>query len=182
MQSERTEVVDFSGEKFGILNIPCGVSFGIILIIVSVFTYLIIIFPNSPFVLILTLISFSIFFSYYYSVSSKSTGKLRRFSISFENIDFTLPDNPFFIVSWSEFEKIEVAITTFELKPYYAFRFQFTSNNSEKEVTISLRDFHKEKIKEILHTLREYAIMMGKKLSIVKETNVSGVSFIEDFP
>jgi hypothetical protein len=181
MQSERTEIVDFSGEKFSLFTVPCGVSLTVILIIISVLTYLSIMYPGFLSAILFTIIIFSIFILYYYSVATKSLGKLRRFSISYENIELTLPYTFPFFVKWSEFEKIEIALIKLEMKPFNAFRFKFIGNNSEKEVTISPLDFHREKINEIIKIVGEYVVLMDKKFSIIKETNVSGVFIRERF-
>jgi hypothetical protein len=181
MESERTEVVDFSGEKFNSLSMPCGVTLGVILIITVLFSYLSIIYRNSLYAILLAIILFSIFILYYYSVATKSLGKVRKFSISFENIEFTLPYTTPLIVNWSEFEKIEITFVKFKYKPYSAFRFQFIGKNLEKEVTLSLFDFHKEKISEIIQILEEHVVVMNKNLSIFKETSISGAKIREKF-
>ena len=67
-----------------------------------------------------------------------------------------------------------------ELKPFNVYQFQFIGNKSEKKVIISLLDFHKEKLNEIVQVLRKYAIVMKKEFSAVKETNVSGVYLVEE--
>jgi len=182
MQSERTEIVDFSGEKLSSFTIPRWALTAILPLIVILDVIFFIINPESPYTMLVSIVLISIFIFYCYSVVTKSPGKLRKFSISYENIEVTLPDTPLFIVNWSEFEKIEITLKILELKPFYVYRYQFIGQNSEKQVTISLLDFHKEKIDEILKALRKYAVMLGKKFSVVKETNVSGVNFIEDFP
>ena len=182
MQNERTEIVDFSGEKLGIFTIPRWIVNIVVSLIIILDVIFFIINPKSPYTILLSIVLISILILYCYSVTTKTQGKLRKFSISFENIEVILPDTPLFIVDWSEFEKIEITMKILELKPFYAYRYQFISQNSEKQVTISLLDFHKEKIDEILEALKKYAILMGKKISVVKETNVSGVNFIEDFP
>ena len=50
----------------------------------------------------------------------------------------------------------------------------------EHKITISLNDFHKDKIREILNVMKEDARFMKKDFKSVKETTVSGVYFIED--
>ena len=182
MQNERIEIVDFSGEKLSSFTIPRWVVIVVIPLIIFLDIIFFILSPKSPYTILLSIVLISTFILYCYSVITKSSGKLRKFSISLENIKVTLPDSPLFIVSWSEFEKIEITLKILELKPFKVYRYQFIGKNSEKQVTISLFDFHKEKIKEIQKALKKFAILMEKEFSVVKETNVSGVYFIEDFP
>ncbi|MBY8984370.1 MAG: hypothetical protein KGD65_04825 [Candidatus Lokiarchaeota archaeon] len=180
MQSERIEIVDFSGEKFSKFTMPCWVVFVVISIIAILDSYLMIVYPESPYALVLGIILISIFIYYYVSVATKSPGKLRKFSISHEDIEITLPYTPLFIVDWAEFERIKITLKKLELKPFNVYRFQFIGKESEKKVMISLLDFHKEKLEEIVQILRKYAILMKKDFSAVKETNVSGVYLVED--
>ncbi len=84
------------------------------------------------------------------------------------------------LIYWSEFEKIEVRLKKIELKPFNIYFFHFFNHNTEKKVSISLDDFHKDKIIEILKVLREYAFTMKKEFRAVKETNILGVYLIED--
>lgn len=180
MQSERIEIVDFSGEKFSKYTMPCWVIFLTIPIIAILDAYFMMVNPESPYAIILSIALITIFIFYYSTVATKSPGKLRIFSISREDIEITLPYTPLFIVNWTEFERIEITLKKLELKPFIVYRFQFLGKESEKKVIISLLDFHKEKLEEIVQILRKYAILMKKDFSAVKETNVSGVYLVED--
>ena len=99
MQSERTEIVDFSGEKFSNFTIPYWVVIIVILIIAISDAYLVIVYPESPYTIILSIVLILIFIFYYSTVATNSLGKLRKFSISYEEIEFTLPRTPRFIVN-----------------------------------------------------------------------------------
>ncbi|MHA2006360.1 MAG: hypothetical protein ACXABO_09065 [Promethearchaeota archaeon] len=180
MGSERIEIVDFSGEKFSNLSIPCWVITVIVSIIVILEIYLTIMFPGSNTILLLSIGLIFVFILYFFYVINKSPGKLRRFSISTQDIEFTLPYNPQIIISWSDFEKIEVKLKEIDIKPFYVYHFHFLCRDSEKKVIISLLDFHKEKITEILKILKKHALLMKKEFSAVKETSVSGVYLIEE--
>jgi len=182
MLSERTEIVDFSGEKLSSFIIPRWVITVVVPLIVILNVIFFIFNPKSPYTMLLSIILISIFILYYYSVITKSLGKLRKFSISQKDIEIILPDSPLFIVSWSEFEKIQITLKILELKPFIVYKFRFIGKTSEKKVTLSLLDFHKEKINEILKVLNKFAVLMEKSFSVVKETNISGVYFIEDIP
>ncbi|MFW9822655.1 MAG: hypothetical protein ACFFE4_06965 [Candidatus Thorarchaeota archaeon] len=181
MESEKTEVIDFSGEKFNNFNMPCWVVIVVIPIIAIFDAILMIAFPESPYAIILSMVLILIFAFYYYSVASKSTGKLRKFVISEEEIEISLPHTPLFLVDWTEIKRIEITLKKLELKPYNVYKFNFIGENFEKKVSLSLYDFHKAKIEEIVYLMRKYSNYMKKEFSAVKETNVSGVYIVEDF-
>ncbi|MFX1425080.1 MAG: hypothetical protein ACFFBE_01410 [Promethearchaeota archaeon] len=180
MESEKTNIVDFSGEKFHNFTVPCWVVMILVPILAILDSYLMIKFPESPFALLISLILVFIFILYYYNVATKSPGKLRKFSISCEEIVFELPHRPQYTIHWSEFEKVEVKLRELRLKPFNVYYFRFINDRIEKKFTLSLNDFHKSKIIDIVKILREYAFMMNKDFSAVKESEVSGVHFIED--
>jgi hypothetical protein len=180
METERTEIVDFSGEKFSNFTMPCWVVLVVIPILAILDAYLMIVYPESPYAIILSITLISIFIFYYSTVATKSPGKLRKFSISREEIELELPHTPLFIINWTEFESIVITFKKLELKPFNVYRFLFVGGKTEKKVIISLLDFHKEKINEIIQILRKYALLMKKEFSVVKESTVSGVHFIED--
>jgi len=180
MESEKTDIFDFSGEKFSKFTIPCW----IILVIVSSMAILnmffMIKFPQSQIITYLSIALIIIFILYYYYVATKSPGKLRKFSISSESIEVLLPNKPIFLIYWPEFEKIEVRLKKIEFKPFNVYYFHFLHHNAEKNVSVNLDDFHRDKIIEFLKVLREFAFTMKKEFSAVKETNISGVYLVED--
>ena len=94
MESERPEIVDFSGEKFSNFSISCWVIIDVVSIIAILETYFIIVFPGSSVVLLLSIALIFVFIIYYYYVVTKSPGKLRRFSILTQDIEFTFPYKP----------------------------------------------------------------------------------------
>lgn len=180
MESEKTEIIDFSGEKFNKFTIPCWVVIVVIPFIAIIDAILMVAFPESPYAIILSLILISIFILYYYSVATKSPGKLRKFTISERGIEISLPHTPLFLVDWTEIKRIEIILNKLELKPYNVYRFKFIGKNSEKKVRLSLYDFHKAKIEEIINSLKKNSDFMEKEFSAVKETKVSGVYIVED--
>ena len=116
---------------------------------------------------------------YYYYVASKSPGKLRKVSISDEEIEIVLPGRPYFIIKWAEIDKIDIKLNIIELKPYHVYHIHFIYQDSETTTAISLDDFHKEKLVEILRELKANALSMKKEFSAVKESIVSGVYLVE---
>ena len=180
MESEKTEIIDFSGEKFHNFTIPCWVVIVLVPLLAILDTYLMIKFPESPLAILLSIVLILIFILYYYYVATKSPGKLRKFSISYEEIVFELPYRPQYTINWSEFEKIEVKLKILKLKPFNVYHFRFINERTEKKIIISLNDFHKSKIINILKILKEHAFMMNKEFSAIKESEVSGVHFMED--
>ncbi|MHA2391762.1 MAG: hypothetical protein ACXAEX_07315 [Promethearchaeota archaeon] len=180
MANERIEIVDFSGEKFSNLSLPCWVLVVLVPSIAILSTYLMVIYPGSTVSLLLSIALIGIFILYYYFNATKSPGKLRKFSISSTDIELMLPDKPQFNIKWAEFDTIEIKLKKLDLKPFYVYHFHFKLVNLEKKVSISLLDFPKVKINEILKALKEYARVMKKDFTAVKETRVSGIYLVED--
>lgn len=180
MDSDKKEVIDFSGEKFTNFAIPCWIVIFIVPALAIFDFYLMIQTPDSPLATLISISLILIFIFYYYYVATKSPGKLRKVSISYEEIIVTVPQKPQFLINWSEFEKIEVKLKILNLKPFSVYHFHFCNDTTEKDFTLSLNDFHKSKINEILKILREHAFIMNKEFIALRETEVSGVNFIED--
>lgn len=180
MANERIEIVDFSGEKFSNVSLPCWILVILVPSISILSTYLMIKYPGSTVASLLSIALIGIFILYYYFIVTKSPGKLRKFSISSTNIEIILPNKSQFNITWAEFDAIEVKLKKLELKPFNVYHFNFKGNNSEKKVSISLLDFQKIKIDEILKKLKESAIIMKKEFTAVKETRVSGIYLVED--
>ena len=180
MESEKKEIFDFSGEKFNKLTIPCWSIFVIVLLIAGLNLFLMVLFPESQIATYISVGLIVIFILYFFYIATKSPGKLRKFSISRKNIKILLPYKPEFLIYWIDFEKIEIRLKIFEFKPFLIYNLHFLSHNSEKKVSISLNDFHKDKIIEFLRILRKYAHIMEKEFIAVKETNISGIYFVED--
>jgi len=180
MEREKTEIIDFSGEKFSNFAMPCWFIMVIVLSIAILNMFFMFKFPRSQIATLLSIALVIIFILYYYYVATKSPGKLRKFSISSEGIEVLLPHKPKFLIYWSGFEKIEVRLMKIGLKPFDIYFFHFFNHNTEKKVSVSLDDFHRDKIIEFLKVLREYAFVMRKEFSAVKQTNISGVYLVED--
>ncbi|MFW9878332.1 MAG: hypothetical protein ACFFG0_35060 [Candidatus Thorarchaeota archaeon] len=180
MEREKTEIIDFSGEKFNKFTIPNWIIVIIVFSLAVLNMFSMIIFSKSQIVIYLSIALTIIFILYYCFVISNSTGKLRKFSVSSECIEVLLPNRPIFITYWSEFEKIEVKLNIIQFKPFNVYYFHFLHLNTEKKVSVSLNDFHRAKISEFLKILRKYANIMNKEFLAVKETNISGVYLIED--
>ena len=180
MECEKTDIFDFSGEKFNKFTIPCWIVLVITTSMAILTMFFMVKFPESHIVTLLSIALIIFFILYYYYVVSKSPGKLRKFSISSESIEVLLPYKLKFLIYWSEFEKIEVRLKIIELKPFHVYYFHFLNHSTEKKVSVSLDDFHRDKIIEFLKILREYAFIMKKEFNAVKETNISGVYLVED--
>ncbi|MFW9879961.1 MAG: hypothetical protein ACFFG0_43360 [Candidatus Thorarchaeota archaeon] len=180
MESEKTEIIDFSGEKFNKFTVPFWIV-AIFIFSMSILNILfIVIFPESQTTIYFSIVLIVIFILYYYFIVSNSPGKLRKFSISNECIEVLLPNKPKFSIYWSEFEKVEVRLKIIEFKPFYVYHIYFLHQNSEKKLSVSLDDFHRAKIIEFLKIIREYAYSTKKEFIAVKETNISGVYLVED--
>ncbi|MFX1571394.1 MAG: hypothetical protein ACFFB0_01485 [Promethearchaeota archaeon] len=180
MDSDNIEIVDFSGEKSHGFTIPCSLVIFIISILIILIVTFTLLIPGAFITTLLSLGVLFIFFAYYYYVVTKAPGKLRKFSISQYEIEIILPRKPKFHISWFEIEKIEVRLKNLEVKPYIVYQFLFIKNDSEKRCNLTLNDFPKVKINEILTSLKEFTSLKKKKFSAVKETNVSGIILVED--
>jgi hypothetical protein len=181
MNLEKDEVIDFSGENFNRKSIPCSVSLIILLVIALINIFLMFSFPGTYFSTYISIAILVVFVLYYSYVLTKNPGKIRKFSISHQEIVVFLPNTLTFMISWSEFEKIEIRKIEFNYKPYCRYEFHFLNQESDKSFELSLFDFHKEKIDEILVLIKVHAKKMDKEFKSVKETNVSGIILQEDF-
>ncbi|MFX1569414.1 MAG: hypothetical protein ACFFCV_13715 [Promethearchaeota archaeon] len=173
-------VIDFSGEKLNKVSIPCSVSLIIIFIVAFINIILMFLFPESYVSLYISLIIIGVFLVYYSYIFTKNPGKIRKFSISTEEIQFLLPNHPLFMITWPELDRIEIRMRKLDFKPFVRYDIHFINQDSEKVCNISMLDFHKEKIDQILLLLKHYAKQMEKDFIAVKETNISGVILVEN--
>ena len=179
-EPDKVEIIDLSGEDFKTYSIPCSISVLIVIIIGSINILMIFLFPGSYtsiFISIAVITGFIVYYCYFYS---HNTGKIRKFTISNESIEIILPNISPFKINWSRFDKIEVRVRKLDFKPFYRYEFHFIYKESDINCNISLLDFHKEKLDQILLLLKEYAIRMKKEFNAFKETNVSGVILVEN--
>ncbi|MFW9902021.1 MAG: hypothetical protein ACFFDY_12180, partial [Candidatus Thorarchaeota archaeon] len=174
------EIIDFSGEKLNKVSIPCSVGFITIFIVAFINIIMMILFPESYISMYISLIIIGVFLLYYYYLATKNPGKIRKFSISTEYIQFLLPNIPLFTITWFELDRIEIRMRKLDFKPFIRYDIHFVTKESEKVYNISMLDFHKEKIDQILLLLKRYAIRMKKNFTAVKETKISGVILVEN--
>jgi hypothetical protein len=181
MELEKDEIIDFTGENFNKYSMSCSAGLLMILLIAVVNICLMFLFPGTDISTYISIGIIVIFVLYYSFTITKNPGKIRKFSISTEEIEILLPNTPYFRISWSEFEELEITMRKFSYKPYCRYEFHFINQDTEKNIDVSLFDFHKEKIDEILVLLKNYSIKMKKKFKAIKETNVSGIILQENF-
>ncbi|MFW9999357.1 MAG: hypothetical protein ACFE9Q_07930 [Candidatus Hodarchaeota archaeon] len=179
MESDKVEIIDFSGEKFTKISIPCSANLVLILIFVTLNIFLPFLFPGSLISIFLSLIILCIYCIYYSYTLTKNPG-IRKFSISLEEIEIIIPQMPAFLISRSEFKKLEIRLRKLDIKPFLIYTLHFINSDSERTVKISLSEFSKEKIEQILKLLKIYVKRMGKEFIAVKETWVSGVLLVEN--
>ena len=175
MESDKVEIIDFSGEKYTKISIPCSVSFILILFLVILNMFLIFLFPGTFVSFFVSLIMFFIYCMYYSYTLTKNPG-IRKFSISLEEIEIIIPKMPVFLISRSEFKKLEIRLRKIDIKPFFIYTLHFINLNSERTFKLSLSEFSKEKIEQIMKLLKNYVKRMGKQFSAVKETWISGNS------
>jgi len=176
MESDKVDIIDFSGEKFNKISIPCPVSLALIVLLVLINSFLLI--PGTFISVFVSLIIFFICGLFYYYIVVKNPG-IRKFSISTEEIEIFIPNIPIFLIHWSEFKKIEIKLEQLNSKPFSIYELHFVNQDSERAFNLSLSDFHKEKLDQILLLLKEYARRMRKEFTAVKETIISGVYLVE---
>ena len=180
-EPDRVEVIDFFGEEFNKRSVPCSVVLLIMLSAVIVNLFLMFLFPDTYISLFVSILIIGGFVSYYSYILRQDPGKIRKFSISVENIEIILPNIPFFRIGWSEFESLEIRMSQFNYKPYYQYELHFMNRDSDKVVRLSLSDFHKVKVDQILVLLKNFSKIMKKEFAAVKETNISGIIQVENF-
>lgn len=179
MESDKVDIIDFSGEKFNKISIPCSVSLFLIVLLALLNLLLIFLFPWTFISVFMSLIILFIYGLYYYYVLSKNPG-IRKFSISIEKIEIAIPKLPAFLIYWSEFNKIEIKLKKFNFKPFYIYELHFIHQDYDRSFNLSLSEFPKEKIDQILLLLKNHAKRKGKQFTAVKETWVSGVYLVEN--
>ncbi|MFX1298433.1 MAG: hypothetical protein ACFFD2_26705 [Promethearchaeota archaeon] len=180
-EPDEVEVIDFFGQKFNKRSVPCSVLFLIMLITAIVNIFIMVLYPETYFSVYISLIVFAGFVLYYSYVVKKNPGKIRKFSISKEDIEFIIPNSVPFRINWSEFEKLEIRKKEFNYRPYYRYEFHFIYNDSDKVVNVSLLDFQKKNLDKILALIKNSAKIMKKDFAAVKETNISGIVLLENF-
>ena len=146
IESDKIEVVDFSGEKFSKFSIPCSVVLILVFLLTVSNLILTVLFSGSLISTLLSLGIIAIFVLYFYFIATKSLGKMRLFSISTKEIEFSIPNIPIFQILWVEFDKIEIKLKSFHFEPYSRYYFHFFQDQIERTFDISLWDFPKKKL------------------------------------
>ncbi|NVM38639.1 MAG: hypothetical protein HWN81_23835 [Candidatus Lokiarchaeota archaeon] len=180
-EPDKVEVIDFFGEEFNKRSVPCSVGLLIILIVALANLFVMILYPRTNASIFISLIIIAGFVLYYSYILAKNPGKIRKFSISTEDIEIILPDVSPFRIHWPEFEKLEIRKKEFNYKPYCRYEFHFMYGDSDKVVNVSLLDFQKKNLDKILVSLKNFAKLMKKEFTAVKETNISNVILLENF-
>ncbi len=178
---DKAEVIDFFGEKFNKRSVPCSAVLLIMLITVFINIFIMILYPKTYFGLYFSLILFAGLILYYSYVAKKNPGIIRKFSISSEDIEITLPNSAPVRIFWSKFDKLEIRKKEFNYRPFYRYELHFMYGDSDKVVNVSLLDFQKQNLEKILVLLKDFAKIMKKEFVAVKETNISGVILLENF-
>jgi len=178
---DKVEVIDFFGEKFNKRSVPCSVVLLIMLMATLANIFIMILYPGTYLSLYISLIIVAGLILCYSYVLKKNPGKIRKFSISTQDIEIILPDTSLFRISWPEFEKLEIRKKEFNYKPYCRYELHFMYGDSDKVVNVSLLDFQKKNLERILVLLKNFARIKKKEFAAVKETNISGVILLENF-
>ncbi len=153
---DKVEVIDFFGEKFNKRSVPCSVVLLIMLMATLANIFAMILYPGTYFSLYISLLIITGFVLYYSYVAKKNPGKIRKFSISTEDIEITLPNSAPVRIYWSEFEKLEIRKKEFNYRPYCRYELHFMYGDSDKVVNVSLLDFQKKKFRENFSITEEF--------------------------
>ena len=180
MELEKDEIIDFSGEKFSRFSIPCSLGLFIMLFVAIVNLIIMVTFPGSFYSIYISLGIIVVFVLYYSYILTQNPGKIRKFSISEEEIEIILPNIPIFVIKWTDFEQVEIRMKKLEFKPFYRYEFHFKNNDSDELIDLNLFHFHKEKIDQMLQLLKDYSKRMNKEFSAVQETIISGIIEVKD--
>ena len=174
MASDKIEIIDFSGEKFSLISIPCSVSLSITCLLVILNGIFMVAFPGSFITIILSLFLILIMLLYFINWVNNSA-KLRKFSISEDIIEITLPHVSRFHKYWSEFDKIEITKRTSQtgailpgtiiIGPRFVyFNLIFTGKDFKQAYEFeSGKDFKRSSRKKLVFALEEYAEKKNKE-------------------
>ena len=185
VESDRVEIIEFSGEQFSKHSFPCSVLLILSFFLVVINFTLMFLFPRTLISTFLSLGIIAIFLFYYYCGAAKNQGKIRKCIISSEDIEISIPEKPSFLITWAEFEEIEVRLKSFNFEPYFKYEFHFIKRKSEKTesektFSFSLWDFSKKRADQILVLTKNYARKLGKSFTAVKEIMISGIYQVEN--
>jgi hypothetical protein len=173
------EIIDFNGEKFNLINLKCWMII-LIISVISALVYLLYLILYPVYSVFFVSIFFVILFVLYRENMTSSKGMLRKFSISDLEIEFLIPHKPQFVIMWNDFDSIEIILKVIDIKPFNKYEICFLSNVNRTCFDLTLYDFNREKIKEILFILKEQALLRAKKFKAVKERLISGIYLVED--
>ncbi len=178
-KQDGVEIIDFCGEEFNKRSLPCSVGLLIMLLIAIINMIIMVIYPGTYTSLYISLAIIAGFVLYYSYIIAQNPGKIRKFTICTEDIELVLPNISCFKIKWTEFKKLEIRMRKFNYKPYCIYELHFINLDTDKVVKLSLSDFHKVKIEEIMVLLKNFSKIMKKEFLAVRETNISGIIQVE---
>lgn len=180
VESDRIEIIEFSGEQFSKHTFPCSVLLILSFLLAVINFTLTFLFPRTLISTFLSLGIIAIFLFYYYYGAPKNPGKIRKYILSSEEIEISIPEKPLFLITWAEFEEIEVRLKSLNFEPYFKYEFHFINGKSEKTFSFSLWDFSKKRADQILVLTKNYVTKLGKIFTAVKEIEISGIYQVEN--
>ncbi|MFX0059123.1 MAG: hypothetical protein ACFE85_05185 [Candidatus Hodarchaeota archaeon] len=174
---EKIEIIDSTTSKISvILNTLCSI---IVVIITLMGLILFLIHPYSFNGFFISLITISIVMVYLF-YQSKSKGIIRKFSLSYLDIEFLMPHKPPFNIKWSEIDQIEIILKIFEIKPFEVYELNFIKGETKITFKFNIFEFSKSNASQILFLLKSYARIKKKKFKAKQERLISGIILVED--
>ncbi|MFW9936137.1 MAG: hypothetical protein ACFFD5_00665 [Candidatus Thorarchaeota archaeon] len=177
--TEKIEIIDKTEKNSRLtplLNIFCSI---FVIILAGMGFILFLIYPYSLMGFFISLFTISIMMMYLF-YQSKSKGIIRKFTLTPLDIEFLMPNKPYFHIKWSEFDKIEIILKKLEIKPFEVYELHFIKNDSKRIFKFSILDFNKANSSQILYLLKTYAKINNKEFKAQKERLISGIVLVED--
>lgn len=177
--TEKIEIVDTSGNNSKIsplLNALCSI-FVVILSGMGFVLFLMYPYSLNGFFISLFTISIVVIYLFY---QSKSKGIIRKFTLSHVDIEFLIPNKPFFNIKWSEIDEIQILLKQLEIQPFEVYEINFIKGNSNKIFKFSILEFNKANSTQIVYLLKKYAKINKKEFKAKKESLISGIVLVED--
>lgn len=175
----KIEIIDSSTKNSKASIFSNLICFIIVIIFSTTGFILFLMFPKSLTGFFISFITISIVLIYSW-IQSKSQGIFRKFSISEDGIEFLMPNIHRFYIKWSDFQKLEVTLKNFDIKPFKVYQLEFTNKNSKELFNFSILDFTSENINKILKLIKTYTIKRNIKFIAKEENLISGIVFVDD--
>jgi hypothetical protein len=176
-EKEKIEIIDYGASKISpFLNALCSI-FVIILSGTGFILFLLYPYSFTGFFISLFTISIVIIYLFY---QTRSKGIIRKFTLSYLDIEFLMPNKAPFYILWSDIDKIEITLKVIDIKPFEVYELNFFKGSNKKTFKFNIFEFSKLNSSQILFLLKAYAKTYKKEFKAQKEELISGVVLVED--